>query len=317
MEKIKKDSFFAKVFLKDAKPFVQKRDVNWKRLTQASVAGVVVLVIALLLMPNSKPKVTNFHEKLQGSLDAPPPVPDNGTDALVKGQQAKEKPQFFGGSGDAGGKTSGSGESHNRNSSMILERSGVDGRTSLPPGTRFDVLLTEKVTVNSQSVPVIGILQKDVTQEDSVAIPQGSKVFGEASFDDSSERAQVKWKSVRLPDGRERPLSAISISQDGQPGVQGDVHSDALKNTIGLTVTRFVAAYADGSMQKGAFGGNPGGDDNGLKNAISQTAKDRADAWGQDLQKPKKWIELAPGTNCIAVLSSSFLFRDPGAFYGR
>ena len=319
MEEVKRDSWFAKLFLKEPKPFVEKRDVNWKRITQAAVSGIVILVLALLFMPSSKPKITNFHEK--SAAGSPPPVPqaDGVTDALNQSQQGRNKPTFFGGTGqDYGAPRGGSGGgSSNKNSSMIIARSGNDGRTSLPPGSRIEVRLIEKITVSAQPVPVIGIVEKEVTQEDSLAIPQGAKVFGEASFDDGSERAQVSWKTIRLPDGRERPFSGISISQDGQAGVVGDVHSDAVKNAIGQTLTRFVAAYADGSMQRGAFGANPGGDDNGLKNAISQTAKDRADAWGQDMQKPKKWIELQAGTDCIAVLSSSFQFRDPGAFYGR
>jgi type IV secretory pathway VirB10-like protein len=319
MEAVKKDSWFAKLFLKEAKPFVEKRDVNWQRITQAAVAGIVILVIALLFMPSSKPKITNFHEKSTAGSTPPVPQADGSSDALAQGQQSRSTPRFFGDSGQDRSQSRGGsgGGSSDRNSSMIIARGGNDGRTSLPPGSRIEIRLIEKITASAQPVPVIGIVERDVTQEDSLAIPQGAKIFGEASFDDNTERAQVSWKTIRLPDGRERPLSGIAISQDGQAGVEGNVHSDAVKNAIGQTLTRFVAAYADGSMQRGAFGANPGGDDNGLKNAISQTAKDRADALGQDMQKPKKWIELPAGTDCIAVLSSSFQFRDPGAFYGR
>lgn len=136
------------------------------------------------------------------------------------------------------------------------------------------------------------------------------------SFDDSSDRAQVVWKSLQFSDGRERQLSAVGISYDGQGGVEGKTHSEAIKNTVGLTLTKFIGAYAEGSMQKGPLGANAGGDDNGMKNAVAETAKDRADSWAHDLQKEKKWIELDSYTESIAVLSSPFIFRDPG-FYGR
>jgi Bacterial conjugation TrbI-like protein len=318
MVALKKDSVFSKIFLKEAKPFVEKRDINWKRISQACLAGLAILVVALLLMPSGKSKVTNFHEKVLAGSNGSFPQIDNAKDALAQSQNDRG-PRFFDGSNDEYGKIQGrtGGSSENRNAPMIISRSGNDGRTSLPPGSRLEVRLSEKIIVSAQPMPVIGILEKDVLQEDTVAISQGAKVFGEANFDDNSERVQITWKTIRLQDGRERQISAISISQDGQAGVVGDVHSDAVKNTVGQTITRFVAAYADGSMQRGAFGSNPGGEDNGFKNAVAQTAKDRADAWGQDLQKPKKWIELQAGTNCFAVLSSSFQFRDPGAFYGR
>ena len=103
---------------------------------------------------------------------------------------------------------------------------------------------------------------------------------------------------------------------DGQVGVEGRIHSDAIKNTIGETITRFIGAYAQGSIQQGSLGAAPGGSENGLKNAVAETANARADAWGEDLKKEKKWIELEAGTESYAVLTQSFVFRDPGATYG-
>ena len=219
MEAVKKDSWFAKLFLKEAKPFVEKRDVNWKRITQAAVAGIVILVIALLFMPSSKPKITNFHEKSTAGSAPPVPPADGSSDALAQGQQSRSTPRFFGDSGQDRSQSRGGsgGGSSNRNSSMIIARGGNDGRTSLPPGSRIEIRLIEKITVSAQPVPVIGIVERDVTQEDSLAIPQGAKVFGEASFDDNTERAQVSWKTIRLPDGRERPFPASRYLKMDKP----------------------------------------------------------------------------------------------------
>ena len=112
--------------------------------------------------------------------------------------------------------------------------------------------------------------------------------------------------------GGDRQFLAVSVDQDGQVSVQGKIHSEVLKNTAGQTLTRFVAAYAEGSIQRGALGSNPGGDDNGWKHAVAETAKDRADKWAEDLKKEKKWIELKSGTEFFAVLKEPFTFRDPG-----
>jgi type IV secretory pathway VirB10-like protein len=166
-------------------------------------------------------------------------------------------------------------------------------------------------------MPVMGIVAHEVVHEDSLAIPEGAKVLGDVSFDDSSERAQISWRSIIFPDGRERPLSAVGVGRDGQLGVEGKVHSDALKNTIGQTVTRFIGAYAEGSMSRGQFGAAEGGHDNGVKNAIAETAKDRAEAWAEDMRKERKWIELDRGAESLVVLNQPFVFRDPGATHGR
>jgi type IV secretory pathway VirB10-like protein len=154
-------------------------------------------------------------------------------------------------------------------------------------------------------------------QDNEIAIPQGAKLIGDISFDDSNERAQVSWRSIIMPDGRERPLSGIGVGRDGQTGVDGNVKSESLKNAVGQTLTRLIGAYAEGSMSRGQSGSNEGGNQNGMKNAIAETANDRANALAEDMKKEKKWIELQMGTEFYTVLNQPFLFRDPGATYGR
>ena len=200
---------------------------------------------------------------------------------------------------------------------MVIAREGTDSRTQLPPGSRIAVYLLEKVIVGSQGMPVIGRVSRDFVYEDNIAIPQGSKAFGEVSFDDSLERASVAWRAIELPDGRQRAMSAIGVGLDGRVGVEGHIHSEAVKNTIGETLTRFIGAYAQGSMQQGQMGAESGGVGNGLKTAVAETAKERADNWAKDMRKEKKWIELDAGVESFAVLNQPFLYRDPGAMNGR
>jgi type IV secretory pathway VirB10-like protein len=166
-------------------------------------------------------------------------------------------------------------------------------------------------------MPVIGIVSKDVLQEGELAIPQGAKLFGEASFNDSTERADIAWRAIQLPDGRGRQISALGVGLDSQIGVEGRVHSEALKNAVGQTLTRFIGAYAEGSMQRGVLGASEGGSENGLKNAIAATAKDRAEAWAETMKKEKKWIEIDAGQEVSAVLTQAFPFREPGNTNGR
>ena len=310
------------LLLKESLPFTKKRDVNWSAVKRFGGAGVVAAVVLLLFLPTPKPEEKTFHEKTESGTAAQAPAveSDPTQDTLAQLQNARTNvgavPRSLDplaqGNGASAGKTG-----PDRSSPMILARDGVDSRNQLPPGSRFAVRLIEKTIVGSQAMPVMGVVEKDVVHEDAVAIPKGAKLFGDASFDDGSERALVSWKSVRLPDGRERQVSAIGVGKDGQAGIEGRLHSEALKNVIGQTVTRFIGAYAEGSMQRGALGASQGGTDNGLKNAVAQTAQDRANAWADDMKKEKKWIELQSGEESNAVLTQPFSFRDPGVTYGR
>jgi type IV secretory pathway VirB10-like protein len=303
-------------FLKEKSHFVTKPEINWKTVRNCGLFSLVIGIIVILFLPTPKPSAGAFHEHADpGSLAQPTsPTSDPTQQALTQLQSGRAGGSPFG-SHSANG--SGGAANQDRSASMILSRGGEDSRTQVPPGGRIAVRLVEKATVTNQGLPIIGVVTRDYIHEDSVAIPQGSKIFGVISFDDASDRAKVDWRAIQLPDGRNRQLSAIGMSFDGQAGVEGNVHSDALKNTVGQTLTRFVGAYAQGSMQTGMLGSNPGGNDNGWKNAIAQTAQDRANALADDLKKEKRWIEISPGTEFYAVLTQAFTFRDPGATYGR
>lgn len=314
------------LLFKEALPFTKKRDLNWKTIRLVAAIGLVSTVIVILVLPSPKPETKTFYEKSDsyGHGQSIPALENNPTeDTLAQLQSARRQGSSqidylndIRGAG-GGGSGGGGGASQNRNTPMIISRGGIDGKTQLPPGSRITVTLTQSLTLNGQSMPIIATVNSDVIQENSVAISQGAKLYGDANFDDSSERVLVNWKTVQFPDGSMRPLNGIGVGHDGQVGVEGNVHSDGLKSTIGQTVTRFIGAYAEGSMQRGAAGSNPGGNENGWKNAISETAKDQANNWAEDMKKERKWVELKAGIVFSAVVTQAFQFRDPGATYGR
>lgn len=313
-------------FLKEPKPFVSKRDFNWNKLKMIGGFTLFFGIAAVLFWPTSKPEQTTFSEKAEaGSLKQPKVEGhDPSQEALAQFQESRAnanqvhsnldylyKPSS---SGYGGG---GSGAAQDQNSAMILSRTGADSRTQLSSGTKVVIRLSGKTTISNDPMPVVGIVSSDVASESGTAIPSGSKVLGDASFDPDNERASTAWRSIIMTDGRERPFSAISLGRDGENGIDGNVHSDGVKNVVGQTLTRFVGAYAAGSMNTGMFGANQGGNTNGLRNAIAQTATDRANAMGENLQKERKWIELEGGTETIAVLNQPFTFRDAGSTYGN
>lgn len=312
------------IFLKEKSYFLNRREINWSSLRNCAGLALAVALVVILFLPSPKSNEEKFREGEQIESRSSESLAANSDPTLETIRQLN-------GGGHANSapnslahlyatpslSSSGNNNSSNRNVSMILPREGLDSKTQLPPGVRIAVRLYERAIVANQGMPVIGIITRDYVHEDSIAIPQGSKLFGLVSYDDNGDRAKIDWQSIQLPDGRERQLSAIGVGDDGQLGVPGKAHSDALKNTVGQTLTRFIGAYAEGSMQRGSLGSNQGGNDNGWKNAIAETARDRADNWAEGMKKEKRWIEVSNSTEFFAVLTASFAFRDPGATYGR
>lgn len=313
-------------FLKEPKPFVPKRDFNWKKLQLIGGFVLFFTFAGILFWPEKKQDQTIFSEKAEaGSLNLPKVEGhDSGQEALAQFKESRANANkvhsnldylYKPSSSGYGGRASETGL--DRNSAMILSRTGTDSRTQLSSGTKVVIRLSGKITISSSPMPVVGIVSTDVASENGTAIPSGSKVLGDAAFDEGAEKAHISWRSIIMADGRERPFSAISLGRDGENGIDGNVHSDGMKNVVGQTLTRFVGAYAAGSMSTGMLGANQGGNANGFRNAIAQTATDRANAMGETLQKERKWIELESGTETIAVLNQPFTFRDAGATYGN
>ena len=317
---------FSKLILRDALPFTKKRDIRWGFIGKSVAIALVGSVVLILLLPAPKSQQKIFYEKSderntqsETKREQTPRENNPTEDTLAQLQSARGQSGAVPRSLDhlyqqsQGGS---SGQSQNRNSAMVIVRAGIDSKTQLPPGTKIQARLDQSMTLDSHSVPMIATVSVEVIQEDGTAIPQGSKLYGDASLDTESERVQVNWKSVQFPNGMMKPLAAIAIGSDGQVGIDGNVRSDAAKNAVGKTLANFLGAYADGSMQRGAFGQSSGGNENGLKNAVAETAKDQANDIAENMKKERKWCELQAGASLSVLLTQSFQFRDPGA-YGR
>ena len=309
-------------FLKEERPFTKKRDVDWGRVQLVAVIFISFLIVGILIWPSTPQVDTTFYEKGGISKPSPQELTDPSQEAFrqikgsdLSGNQVHSSLDYLYGRNTAS--SDGGSNQINRNSGMIISRGGFDSRTQLSPGTKINIILLQSVTVEAQSMPVQGRVTADVESESGLAIPAGSKALGDVSFDTSTERTTVSWRSIILPDGRERPFSAQGMGGDGHIGLNARVQSSEARNIVGQSVTKFVGAYAAGSLNMGPFGANPGGNKNGLKNAIAETASERANKMGESWQKERKWVELDAGTKILSVLNQPFSFKEPGSTHGN
>lgn len=325
MEKVK---WLSKFFLKEEKPFADKRDLDIEKLMKLGGILIVLAVVLLIAWPTTVPEATVFNERrdslgrvIEGSSD----IQDNTFSQFKDSQAAARDPsrsvptlsQLMGGDvygGGGGGTGSGSSGSRSVGASMILMRSGFDAKTQLSQGTRIEIRIPQAMSLSSNGMmPVRGIVLRDVENESSIAIPRNSEVLGEASFDASSGRAQIIWKQLIFPDGRMRELAALGVGRDGRAGIEGKVHSGAAKETTGKVLSHFIGGFAEGSITRGQSGESEGGYQNGFKNAVSKTAQDQAESWAEDLKKTNPWMEIKADTLSVAILTEAFAFREAGS----
>lgn len=289
---------FSNLIYEEPSPFSDKREFNWKAIKVIGVTLGFVCVVGLLCMPAKESPVLDMRDNAQkrdmNTFDADETTfIDSGNSSANSVRTVREA-------------------SKAKDSQMIVSRGGLDFKSSAQPGRKIKAKLITGVTISQNSMPVIAVAIEDLEVGGFVAIPRDSEIFGEARFDSDLERAQFTWSSVKMPNGRERAISAVTIGLDGKEGVEGKIRSNSTSNAIGQTISRFVGSYAEGSIERMPFNGSRGGHVNGLRTAVSETAKDRAEKFADDLKKERSWIELTQGKSFFVILNQPFVFRDPG-----
>lgn len=283
----------------------EKGDVNFKTFKAIGLASVFIFVGVVFLLPDDVP--IEFTEKVAPS--------DSKSESSSTNAQAGENQQapaqaLWGSSRPA---VPGQGGSQvNHNTSMVLGQKGGNAKTQLRAGIRLPLRILDKVIISQDSVPILAELILDSETDSGLKLPAGTRLYGEASFQRGSERASVRFTQLSLPSGQIRKISAQALGKDGQPGIEGRIFSDGMKNTAGQVLTTFVGGLAAGSMETDILGRSKGGLTNGLLGAVSATAQSRAQAHGEKLKTEREWIELRSGVECDAVLNESLGLQEGG-----
>lgn len=107
-----------------------------------------------------------------------------------------------------------------------------DSVLGLPSGTKIPALLQDRVFSFNVAAPVLAVLAKDFMVRDKVVIPEKSKFLGEASVVKSLDRINVSFNLLVFPDGTERRIHAIALSEDGAAGIKGKVDKQTDKKVL-------------------------------------------------------------------------------------
>lgn len=279
-----------------------KAEVNFKALRTIAVSLVFIFIAVVMLMPDEQPvefteKIAAKAESATASEELQGATKPTGTGA-AQALWGSSRPSLPGASG-------GGGVQVNHNTSMILGPKNSNAKTQLRAGVRFPLRIVDKFIVSMDPVPILAELLVDAMSDSGLRLPAGTKFYGEASFQKGAERAMIQFRQVSLPDGQIRPFAGIAVGKDGQPGVSGRVYSDGLKNTAGSVLTTFVSGLAAGSIETDIMGRSRGGLENGLLTAVAETAKNRAQAYGEKMKAEREWIEVSSGAECDVLLSES------------
>ncbi len=278
-----------------------KKDIQWKNVIIFFSCCMILLTFLVFLKPEQDQR--KFREVESGSKNlnrAEEKKEQEGKKTTAS--QVWQSPQKYQFSQSA---------QPNLNTPMLVSPGGsANAHLQFSAGTKIKVKMAEKFMASQDATPVIAIIVEDIQTEAGQVLPQGSQLYGEASYVASSERAKIEFKQLALPNGQIKPLQATIISLDNQKGLKGKVHSDGMKNSAGQVITTFVGGLAAGSVERNLMGQSKGGISNGLLNAVADTAKNRTQKYGDSLKEAREWIEIEAGADGYAVLTQSLKMID-------
>jgi hypothetical protein len=118
----------------------------------------------------------------------------------------------------------------------------------LPPGTRLAARL-EAAATTALKTPVVASIDYNYERDGIIIVPAGSKVFGDIQQASSEGYVNIRFHTLRMPDGGEEKIEGTGVSLDHQP-LKGQVSGkNTGKKLLSQTLSGVgtVAAYVVGA----------------------------------------------------------------------
>jgi Bacterial conjugation TrbI-like protein len=301
---INSKNWFLGLFLSHPSQVTQKTEFNKENILKSFFVIFILFVAISLLAPTEDTRVfSEVAEQIETEHSIPKKV-ESATD-----QEKKKSAENLWGSGNSQNFNHHASSQVNYNTAMVIGSKNGNAKDQLHAGTKIRLQNVDKFIASSDGTPLIARSIEAVSTDGGFSIPEGAIFYGEASFNTASGKADIKFNRVSFPDGRIQDIQALAVDSSGQAGLDGNTKSDAIKNSAGQIITTFVAGLAAGSVSRDMFGASSGGVQNGLLQAVADTAKDRASSYGEKMKQAREWIEVESGVYFDALIQQSINLR--------
>lgn len=309
-------------FLEHENPYSKRRPIKMKSLYIVGGVGIFIFISSVIFLGNRVEKKEVAKLDYSAHAGSVTPNADSQAGSIRASPDTPAHSGFFGGGGGGSGyfrgnSGGGSGSTRTRSANQVIHRgeSGSDPGTRLPMGFGIPVMLLNAVLSTNSASPVIAEISQDVfppNQSSSIAsIPANTRAIGNATYDDTSQRIQIRFHTLVYPDGTQHGIQGLGLMSDGSAGVAGDYHSGETTRQIGKFLGNFVGGMADGMKDRtsGGYAGvpyEPGSIKNGILNGINQSAVDGTKDFSDHLSQTKPTMSLPAGQSFILYLEHEF-----------
>ncbi len=309
MKKLTIDQYF----FTETCPYTQKRKLKTKNVKTASIVIIVGLILGVLFFgENAENTSINVSRSDQHHLYIAT-TPAQSTEGSI--QMGSSLVDLKAGSfeGANTGFRVGSTRLQRQYTSSQLVKNGTHsiGGLTLPMGTTFPAQIINTLLSSDPAQPVIAQINDSVFWRNSEFIPAGTQALGNASFNETSQRMQVRFHTLVYPSGDQHAISGLALLADGSSGIPGEYHSGELLKQTGRFAGNFVGGLADGikdKQQAGWPGGsiNVGSLKNGVLNGLTLSAMDQAKRLSEEAQQTKAYLEVSSGVVFYIYLEKEY-----------
>jgi len=200
--------------------------------------------------------------------------------------------------------------------SQILTNQEVDDNMKLLSGTLIPAITLNKIVSGDVDLPTLAIVTEDIYHPITslLAIPHGSKLIGQTSYDEKLKRIYVHFNTLISPSQKKLSLSGLALDKkdEASSGLSGKYHSEELKRIAGQILSTFVAGAATQLKEaiSGPFGLSVSNNSlsNALLEGVSQASLSQGQRFTESLKNTQGYVEVSQGTPILVFLTSDFLF---------
>lgn len=315
-----KNKVIDKYFLEAACPYTKRRPIKIKTILWLAGGSFVAFIFGVIFLgnnPESKDVVASVPDYT--ARTSPSALTSNDGIAMPSASNSQglsRQSTGFGsglGIGYGGGGLGGGGSGRNRSANQVIRRGegGNDPMSRLPMGYGVSVRLLNAILSTDSSTPVIAEVTEDVYAHGTLSIPASTRAIGNASYDDSSRRIQLRFHTFVYPDGDQHQVQAIGLMADGSAGLSGEYQSGETKRQIGRFLGNFIGGFADGMKERQAAGQSglpyePGSIRNGVLNGVTLSAADQGKSYSEGLGQTKPMMSLSANQSFILFLEKEY-----------
>jgi len=190
----------------------------------------------------------------------------------------------------------------------VIDHTDIELSQAVPYGSIVRCILINRIITNNFSSPVVAQVKEAFYFNDTLLLPKGARIYGEAKSGIEDDRVLVAFHRIVLQSGKEIPINARGLNEDLSGGLQATIITNENKQKVIARIMNFIGGTLLG-LQENATNALTGITqiENSSRNALLEGG---AKAFDEEAKRVDASIERAQGKGVVTEGTEIFVFFD-------